>query len=174
MRSVLRKRIIVWGFPAALLFVLLWRSLPLVFNWSPSVPMGLYWRTRDRTAPYLAFCMSSLVEAQAIAHGYEPMRGKCPDRTAWILKPNLRPAHAITLSRNGFVLDGRRLQNTAPLEKDRSGHPLPHYPFGTYRTSPQEVWVVSTYSRRSYDSRYFGPIAASSVVFYARPVLVVP
>jgi conjugative transfer signal peptidase TraF len=174
MTAAVRKRIVFWGLPAALAFALIWRSLPLFFNWSPSLPIGLYWRSSDRTAPDLTFCMSPAMRTEAVAHGYEPLHGNCPDGTAWILKPNLRHAHAITFTERGFAIDGRELPNTAPLPKDRFGRPLPHYPFGTYPASPQEVWVVSTYNQRSYDSRYFGPIPAASVLFYARPVLVLP
>jgi conjugative transfer signal peptidase TraF len=172
--AAVRKKIVLWGFPAALAFAVIWRSLPLFFNWTPSVPIGVYWMTGNRTAPYLAFCMSFRVRTEAVAHGYEPMRGNCPDGTAWILKPNLQHAHAITFTDRGFAIDARLLPNTAPLAKDRFGRPLPHYPFGTYLVSPQEVWVVSTYNNRSYDSRYFGPIPAASVLFYAYPVLVLP
>jgi conjugative transfer signal peptidase TraF len=174
MSSTIRKRIVLWIFPAAVLFALVWHSLPLTFNWSPSVPVGVYWMTKDRTAPYLAFCMSSEVRSEAVRHGYEPIHGKCPDGTAWILKPNLRWAHVVTFTNRGFVVDDQELPNTAPLARDRLGRTLPHYPFGTYLVSSKEVWVVSSYNKRSYDSRYFGPISATSIVSYARPVLVAP
>jgi conjugative transfer signal peptidase TraF len=174
MSSSIRKRALVLGFPSAILLTLIWYLLPLTFNWSPSVPVGVYWMTADRNAPYLAFCMSADMHAQAVAHGYQPLRGKCPDGTAWILKPNLQHVHVITLSSAGFVIDNHMLPNTAPLAKDRFGRVLPHYRFGTYLASDKEVWVVSSYNKRSYDSRYFGPVSTASIVAYARPFLVAP
>jgi conjugative transfer signal peptidase TraF len=174
MKSSILKRVIAWGFPLASLFALVWHFLPLTLNWSPSVPVGVYWLTSDPNAPYLTFCMSHEVLTEAVAHGYQPLHGSCADGTAWVLKPNLQPAHEVTFSSHGFAVDGQTLQNTAPLARDRFGRDLPHYRFGTYLVSSKEVWVVSSYNRRSYDSRYFGPVSRSSVVSYARPLLVLP
>lgn len=174
MTSRIRRGIVVCGFPAAILFAAIWHWSPLMFNWSPSLPIGLYWRTGDPNAPDVAFCLSAEVRKEAAAHGLEPMRGRCPDGTAWILKPNLRSARVITFTNRGFTVDSRALPNTAPLSKDRFGRAMPHYPFGRYFVSSKEVWVVSTYNDRSYDSRYFGPIDAASIVCYARPILVAP
>ncbi len=174
MNPAIRKRVIVWAFPSACLFALVWHFLPLTFNWSPSVPLGVYWLTADRNAPYLAFCMSREVQSQAATHGYESLHGSCADGTAWILKPNLQRARVVTFTSAGFVIDMRVLPNTAPLAKDRFGRSLPHYPFGTYPVSSKEVWVVSSYNKRSYDSRYFGPVSRTSILSYARPLLVAP
>ena len=174
MKSSIRKRVIVWALPIAAVFALVWHFLPITMNWSPSVPLGIYWLTADANAPYLTFCMSRNVLTEAMAHGYEPLHGSCPGGTSWVLKPNLERAHEVTFSRAGFVIDGHSLPNTAPLARDRFGRALPHYPFGTYLVSRKEVWVVSSYNRRSYDSRYFGPVSRSSVVSYARPLLVLP
>jgi conjugative transfer signal peptidase TraF len=174
MTSLARKRMVTWGFPFAMLFTLLWRCLPLTINWSPSVPIGVYWLTTNPHAPYLTFCMSRELLAEAESHGYESLSGHCPNGKAWILKPNLEHAQEVTFSQRGFVIDHRLFPNTAPLEKDRRGRTLPHYPFGTYRASGKEVWVVSRYNQRSYDSRYFGPVSRSSIVSYARPLLVFP
>ena len=153
MSSSIRRCAIAWGFPFACLFAFVWHFLPLTFNWSPSVPVGVYWMTRDRNAPYLAFCMTPDVQKEAVAHGYEPLHGSCPDGTAWILKPNLQLSHVVAFTSRGFVIDSRELPNTAPLAKDRFSRVLPHYPFGTYPVSNKEVWVVSSYNKRSYDSR---------------------
>ena len=157
-----------------MLFALIWHSLPLLFNWSPSLPVGLYWMTNDQRAPDLAFCMSPDMRKEAEQHGLERMSGRCRDGSAWILKPNLRSAHTIDFTSRGFEVDGRQLPNTAPLAKDRFGRAMPHYRFGRYSVSNQEVWVVSSYNERSYDSRYFGPIDAASIIGYARPILVLP
>ena len=174
MTSSARKRIVTWGVPFAALFAFLWHFLPLTMNWSSSVPIGVYWLTANPNAPYLTFCMTREVLTQAKAHGYQPLPGSCSGGTSWVLKPNLARAHEVTFNRRGFFVDHQWLPNTTPLAKDRFGHSLPHYPFGTYFVSNKEVWVVSSYNQRSYDSRYFGPISRSSVVSYACPLLVLP
>jgi conjugative transfer signal peptidase TraF len=174
MKSSVQKRVIAWGFPFAALFAVVWHFLPITFNWSPSVPLGVYWLTSDSNAPYLTFCMSRAVLTEAMTHGYQPLHGSCPGGTSWVLKPSLERTHEVTFTSRGFLIDRRALPNTAPLARDRFGRALPHYPFGTYLVSSKEVWVVSSYNQRSYDSRYFGPVSRSSVVSYARPLLVLP
>ena len=61
-----------------------------------------------------------------------------------------------------MAVNGRLLPNTAPLVTDTAGRPLSHWPFGRYVVAPGTVWVASSYSSRSFDSRYFGPVEASS------------
>lgn len=46
------------------------------------------------------------------------------------------------------------------------------WPDGTYTVKRGEVWVFSSYTNRSYDSRYFGPLGASTVEGEAIPLLV--
>jgi type IV secretory pathway protease TraF len=70
-----------------------------------------------------------------------------------------------------MVVNGRPLPNTAPLVKDSAGYPLMHWPFGKYVVSPDTVWATSSYSARSFDSRYFGPVNASQVREHIRPLL---
>ena len=38
---------------------------------------------------------------------------------------------------------------------------------------PGEVWLFSSYSAGSFDSRYFGPVVLASVRGIARPVVVI-
>ncbi len=82
-----------------------------------------------------------------------------------------RPGDIVELSATGMALYSRLLPNTAPLVTDTAGRPLSHWPFGRYVVAPGTVWVASTYSPRSFDSRYFGPIEASQIREHVRPLL---
>jgi type IV secretory pathway protease TraF len=42
---------------------------------------------------------------------------------------------------------------------------------GRYIVGSGEIWLVSSYSPRSFDSRYFGPVKVGRVVATVRPVL---
>jgi type IV secretory pathway protease TraF len=77
--------------------------------------------------------------------------------------------HPIELSERGFRVDGRPLANTAPKEKSSKGRSLNHFAFGLYT---QGLWVISDYNANSFDSRYFGPIQAEEILYYAAPVWV--
>ena len=63
-------------------------------------------------------------------------------------------------------MDGQLLANTVPKPYSQTGEPLSHYPFGRYTSG---LWAVSTFNRNSYDSRYFGPIEPSTVLYHLTP-----
>ena len=42
-------------------------------------------------------------------------------------------------------------------------------PAGMYAVLPGTVWVISSYNRFSFDSRYFGAISLDEKVQYAKP-----
>ena len=50
--------------------------------------------------------------------------------------------------------------------------PLQRLTDGAYRVTPNEVWLLSNYDPRSFDSRYFGPVPAANVLGVAHPVWV--
>lgn len=64
-------------------------------------------------------------------------------------------------------INGKELPNTAAASHKDS------WPDGIYTVKPGEVWVFSSYTDRSYDSRYFGPIGVSTIQGEAIPLLVV-
>lgn len=145
----------------------------LCFNGSPSVPMGFYSRTSDHSAPYVWVCLDGDALKEAKEHGLPS--GSCPNGSMPLLKPVYHPANGIVeFTLSGFVNDGQIVPNTVAKKIGSNGLPLTHYPYGTYREQPGLVWVVSTYSPDSFDSRYYGPIKQSQIVSYSRRVLVLP
>ena len=158
------------GGTLALALVAAWAGLRL--NDSPSMPTGLYVRTSSESNASLAvFCPAEPFARLSVERGYRS-RGKCPDGAEPLAKPiAARPGDIVELSAMGMAVNGRLLVNTAPLVTDAAGRPLPHWPFGRYVVAPGSVWVASSYSPRSFDSRYFGPVKASQVREHVRPLL---
>lgn len=144
----------------------------LRFNDSPSMPTGLYVRTSTEfSASLVVFCPAEPIAQLSVERRYRS-RGKCPDGAEPLAKPiAAHPRDTVELSAKGMAVNGRLLPNTAPLVTDTAGRPLPHWPFGRYVVAPGSVWVASTYSPRSFDSRYFGPVEASQVREHVRPLL---
>jgi conjugative transfer signal peptidase TraF len=70
---------------------------------------------------------------------------------------------AVQISTRGVTINGKLLPNSSPRPFDRQNRPLAHWSFGTYRVTVGTVWVISSFNSRSFDSRYFGPILASSI-----------
>jgi conjugative transfer signal peptidase TraF len=147
-----------------------WAGLRL--NDSLSMPTGLYVRTASESRSSLVvFCPAEPFARLSVERGYRS-RGNCPDGGEPLAKPvAARSGDTVDLSAAGIAVNGRLLQNTAPLATDTAGRPLSHWPFGRYVISAGSVWVASSYSPRSFDSRYFGPVNVSQVREHVRPLL---
>jgi conjugative transfer signal peptidase TraF len=144
----------------------------LRYNDSPSMPTGLYIRASSESRSSLAvFCPEEPTARLSAERGYRS-RGNCPDGAEPLAKPiAARPGDIVELSATGMAVNGRLLPNTSPLATDTAGRPLSHWPFGGYVVARGMVWVASSYSSRSFDSRYFGPVKASQVREHVRPLL---
>jgi conjugative transfer signal peptidase TraF len=146
--------------------------LGLRINTSPSLPIGLYFTTKNTAANLVEFCPAEPFATFAIVRGYRDP-GACPDGAAPLLKPIVaRPGDLIEFSAAGLSVNGIFLRNTAPLWKDAKGRSLEAFPFGRYVVAAETVWVASTYHPRSFDSRYFGPVATSAIRSHLKALLV--
>jgi type IV secretory pathway protease TraF len=62
--------------------------------------------------------------------------------------------------------------NGVPIPNTVASGLLPAWPDGEYKVKPGEVWIFSSYNRKSFDSRYFGPVDITLVHGEAFPLLV--
>jgi conjugative transfer signal peptidase TraF len=62
--------------------------------------------------------------------------------------------------------------NGFPLPNSIARPSLPAWPQGEYAVQPGEVWIFSSYSADSFDSRYFGPVNPSAIRSETAPWLV--
>jgi conjugative transfer signal peptidase TraF len=145
--------------------------LGIRFNLSPSLPAGIYIRT-NAPANLIEFCPAEPFASLAIQRGYRE-EGVCPDGAMPLLKPIVAVAgDTVDLSDRGIAVNGSLLRNSAPLLVDTKGRPLPAWRTGHYVVATGAVWVASSYTPRSFDSRYFGPVPRSSVRGYVRPLII--
>ncbi|WP_114211556.1 conjugative transfer signal peptidase TraF [Acidisarcina polymorpha] len=151
----------------------------LVFNFTHSSPLGWYSEVSQRQIDahahniYVFFCPDIRWPAMKGEPNYrEPMRS-CPDGFAPLIKPVIAwPGDLVTTSDAGVSVNGALIPKTAPITRDSQGQLLRPYPQGSYRVVPGELWAVSNFSPRSFDSRYFGPIPIRSVRQWLSPLLV--
>ena len=144
--------------------------LGIRFNSSPSLPVGLYIVTTDAHANLVEFCPSEPFASMSIVRGYRD-QGVCADGAAPLLKPVVASAgDFVELSLSGISVNGRLLPNTAPLSKDSNGRQLQPWGFGRYAVASGTVWVASSYHPRSFDSRYFGPVATLEIRHRLKPL----
>jgi conjugative transfer signal peptidase TraF len=139
-------------------------------NITPSLPVGLYIATGPQSA-LIEFCPGGELAALAARRGYRTP-GNCPDGASALLKPIVaKYGDVVDFTAKGISVNGRLVRNTAPLAVDTDRRAMQHFPFGRYTVGDEEVWVASSYNPRSFDSRYYGPVAKSAIRGYLCPLL---
>ena len=145
----------------------------LRINTTPSMPRGVWTIVSARTAPkrgdIVAVCLPhGAALRQAMHRGYIAA-GPCPDEAEPLVKPVAAVGgDLVTVSANGISVNGAPVANTAALAWDEAGRVLHPMPAGSYRVTPDEVWLLSGRDPRSFDSRYFGAFPVADVVGVAR------
>jgi conjugative transfer signal peptidase TraF len=128
----------------------------LLWNTSPSVPVGLYWiaSAAPTTGELAVIRLPDALRALAATRGYL-------GETAYLVKPvaagtgDLICRHGATLTINGQAAAQAR---TA----DARGRPLPRWS-GCITLAAGQVLILSA-APGSFDGRYFGPIDTGHVV----------
>jgi conjugative transfer signal peptidase TraF len=140
-------------------------------NASPSLPIGLYRTTLDKSAKLVEFCPAEPYATISAKREYRE-KGDCPDGAEPLMKPIVPVSgDTVEISPQGVTINGRLLPNSATRSFDIKDRPLTHWPFGKYRVDTGKVWVISSFNPRSFDSRYFGPIPIASIRCHLRPLL---
>lgn len=176
-RSRLRARLVLAGFAAVGLAALAWAAfvqpLPrLIYNPSDSVPVGLYRVDPQRHGT------DSLPRPLSV--GSVVLTTLPPDVAVLAAQRGYLPAHVPLLKRVGAVapqhvciVAGQVRIDSVPmaaaLPADRLGRPLPSLQL-CRRLEPGELFLLSVTNPASFDSRYFGPVSASTVIGVAHPV----
>ena len=176
---IARRAVAIGGFLAAGLVLVAGgyaRSAGYRLNTTSSLPMGI-WRTASvahlARGDVVTFCPPATAPFE-LAHwrGYLAP-GACPSGYEIMMKPVAAlPGDTVTVSAAGIAVDGKPLPNSHLLARDYEGRPLKAVAPGTYTVPAGEMWVVSSFNARSYDSRYFGPVPIAAVHAQAHPILI--
>lgn len=145
-------------------------------NVTPSEPLGVW-----KSVPVLSAQKGETVEVcvplspaiQAAKDRSYILPGSCPGNMAPLVKPIAAMAgDVVTISTTGILVNGAFVSQTAPAEHDGSGRPLGAAYYGTKTVPEGEVFLLSDYSPKSFDSRYFGFVPMSGIRGAIKPVLV--
>ncbi|HEM6677851.1 S26 family signal peptidase [Klebsiella pneumoniae] len=172
-RSRLRARIGLAGFAAVGLAALAWAAfvqpLPrLIYNPSDSVPVGWYHvQPLDHRAASLPVGSIVLTRLPANAAALAAQRGYLPAHVPLLKRVGAVAPQHVCIVAGQVRIDG--VPSAAVLPADRLGRPLPSWP-QCRRLAPGELLLLSVTNPASFDSRYFGPVSASSVIGVAHPV----
>lgn len=140
--------------------------LPKIFIWngSASAPVGLYVKVSSEN---LALDDFVLVKT---GNKLDPISELFPTKPTYLLK------HIELLPGERYRVDGSSVFTERQVfkrqETSLNGIKLPRLEDGTYLV-PDNHYFVANFPEKSYDSRYFGPVAKSDIAEKVVPVLVV-
>lgn len=177
-RSRLRACIALAGLSAGGLAALAWASfvapLPrLIYNPSDSVAVGWYRIelidhqavSRPRPLAVGSIVLTRLpVDSRA---ALAAQRGYLPTRVPLLKHVGAVAPQEVCIVGNSVRIDS--VPVAAALPVDRVGRPLPSWQ-QCRQLRHDELFLLSMTNPASFDSRYFGPIAASNVIGVAHPV----
>ncbi|AMU13511.1 MULTISPECIES: S26 family signal peptidase [Burkholderiales] len=183
-RSSRRARIVLAGLAACGLAALAWASfvhpLPrLAYNPSDSVAVGWYrvdplyppapgaGSLPRPLPPSLHVGSIVLTRLPADAAALAAQRGYLPTRVPLLKRVGAVAPQEVCIAGGSVRIDG--VPSAAVLPADRLGRPLASWP-QCRRLQPGELFLLSVTNPASFDSRYFGPISASTVIGIAHPV----
>lgn len=164
-----------------LALVLVTRALGVHWTLTESVPRGVYQRTHTPLVrgTLVAFCLPLSLADFGWQRGYIarvpdlPLFRECPFGYQPLLKPITAVAgDVVEVTPETVTINGTLMVHSQTQEYDRAGRLLPHVPWGRYVLAAGELWVMSTYHPLSWDSRYFGPIQAETVIATVVPLWV--
>ncbi len=151
-------------------------ALGLCINLTPSMPVGLYLTHTGPNHPLQRGTLVLLCPLETPAFRLAMNRnyigaGSCPNQSSPLLKPVAAVAgDTVTLSPQGVQVNQTWLPQSKIFNYDSAERPLPHWPYGLYTVHSGEVWLFSTHSLQSYDSRYFGPIDEARITTSVTPL----
>jgi conjugative transfer signal peptidase TraF len=148
----------------------------LRINFTASMPIGIYSLTplpprAVKRGMLVAACAPARAEEFGRQRGYLTA-GPCAADAELLLKVVAAVAgDEVLVTSRGVAVNGCALPHSRALPYDRSGRRLMSWASGSYRLEKGEILLYAP-DLRSWDSRYWGPAAASGVVALAIPLLV--
>ena len=172
-RSRMRAHLVLAMLSACGLAALAWASFAMpsahvVYNPSNSVPVGWY-RIEPVSSLADSLHVGSIVlarlptEAAALA----AQRGYLPPHIPLLKRIGAVASQHVCIVNGVVRIDG--VPVAAVLRADRMGRPLLSWQ-QCRALAEGELFLLSATSPASFDSRYFGPIATSTVIGIARPI----
>jgi conjugative transfer signal peptidase TraF len=143
-------------------------AIGLHFNFTPSMPIGIYRLTPlsksgvERSS-FVAVCAPPVAAELGRRRGYLAA-GRCPTTAEPLLKIVAAVAgDSVTVSAKGVAVNGCLLPHSRAFSHDAAGRRLSPWPHGHFQLRRGELWLYAA-NGRSWDSRYFGPLKDTNVV----------
>ena len=137
--------------------------------------MGLYYKTN--VAPEIGdlvyFCPpDKAVFREALQRGYLDV-GNCPGGQGHLIKKILAAkGDTISITSHGVLINGQYVPHSQPIREDKAGRLLPQLNIQELTLADGQVLMMSDYSPKSFDGRYFGPIARPQDAITLKPIII--
>jgi conjugative transfer signal peptidase TraF len=124
-----------------------------------------------RRGELVAACLPISVAKLGLARGYL-RAGDCPGNAEPVDKViGALPGDLLDIEPTSVSVNGVRFPGSKTASRDSAGLPLAHVAWGKRRVAPGEVWLFGFNDRRSWDSRYFGPVPLAAIRGELKPVV---
>jgi conjugative transfer signal peptidase TraF len=146
----------------------------LISNTDSAAPAGVYRVVSGKfhRGDLVAACLPIWIAQQGLARGYL-RTGACPGDAEPVGKiVGALPGDIVEIEPAWIGVNGMRFKRSVVAERDSAGRALPHVAWGSHRVQAGEVWLFGLNDRRSWDSRYFGPVPLANVRGQIKPVVV--
>jgi len=157
--------VVVPIFSIASLAGVLFHLFDIVLNLTPSMPLGVYRAVGgEPVVGDLVYVNSKSINGLEVARE----RGYVVGRT--MIKYLVgKEGDQVTISDQGVAINGILIKNSTIFLRDPAGRDIPSVA-RSGAIAKGKSWVMSDYNELSFDSRYFGEIASSSIRSRAKPL----
>lgn len=151
-----------------LLLAVLWvvtENSILVLNLTPSMPRGLYvkeFSSEINRSDIVLVCLNDPYKNLGLAKGYLVKGKKCQGSDPLLKSVIAIPGDNVVLYDDYVMVNGVKLPYPT-LSFDSKNRPLTPYPRKTYLNT-SGYWLIGTHDKRSWDSRYWGPVARQQII----------
>jgi conjugative transfer signal peptidase TraF len=155
-------------------FIALGNAFGMLISLTDSAaPAGVYRIVSGgfRRGDLVAVCLPIAIAQTGLARGY--LRGGfCPGQTEPVGKIiGAMPGDRVEIEPGYVSVNGAPFERSAVASKDTAGRPLSHVTWGSHRVGTSEIWLFGFNDRRSWDSRYFGPVPLADVRGRIMPIV---
>lgn len=140
-------------------------------NETDSLPKGWYYKTSSpiERGRIVTACLSEKDTNFGLQRHYFFNGSECYGAAPIMKQVVAIPGDDVFLTKDFIAVNGKKF-NLKTFQYDSRHRKLPHFQRGEYYPT-EGYWLIGTNNPKSWDSRYFGPIHKSQILWVVTPVL---
>lgn len=175
-KNKLQKNVVIGAAIFLIGVMSLYLSKVVIINLTESLPLGLWHRTAlsFNKGSVVGFC-PNLTDKVKQDYRLEASKNGllriCEENVQMLIKPIVaKHGDVVRVTGNKIFVNERFLVER--LAKDGYGNPIASVKDGVYNVAQDEYWMISTYNKASFDSRYYGAIKVDQIKYSFEPLIV--